>query len=108
MRKPSRQWNMLTPGREGDDAGRQWEDRIGRVHRKHGPALETNNGNKTWCWHGTAIYEEFRNQAGDGFHVPGDTSCVFVCANWEFDWYWGRNWKVRGGWHSTEEKGDGN
>lgn len=52
-----KQWNWGTepriPRAKREAFGREWLDEEYRLHRRLGPAVESDNGQKTWYWHGS-------------------------------------------------------
>lgn len=48
--------------------GRYWRDEKGRLHRKDGPAVEYDSGNKHWYRHG--VYQRRLNHDA-GTRAPG-------------------------------------
>lgn len=49
---------MRKPVPHVPDGIRHWFDERGNFHRDGGPAVEFPNGDKSWYWHGTQMYDE--------------------------------------------------
>jgi hypothetical protein len=58
---------MRAPVRDGQY--RRWVNRLGRHHRRDGPAVEGDNGYKSWHFNGCLAHDEHGN------------------ARWVMDWY---------------------
>lgn len=40
---------------------RVWYNELGKIHREGGPAIEYENGTKTWCLNGVLVYTRYPN-----------------------------------------------